>query len=257
MTDTAADRTPVHRALISVSDKTGLEALGRRLAAAGVELVSTGGTARVLRAAGLAVRGTISGKILRSPFPQARIISIDTSKACAFPGVHTVLTAADLPDRPVGRLLRDCPVLARDRVRFVGEKVVAVAADTAEAAEEALLLIDVEYEEIEAVFDSSEAMEDSAPSLHPNKADYIGLPKPASEINNVLAENHWSKGDVDQGFSESDLIFEHTFNAQLMHQAYIEPHSCVVSVDGSGQVEVWSNTKRPDPKSCRRGTSLL
>ena len=195
--------------------------------------------------ADVVVPGTLSGKILRSPFPHARIVSIDTSKARAFPGVHAVLTGTDLPDRPVGRLLRDCPVLARDRVRFVGEKVVAVAADTAEAAEEALLLIDVEYEEIEAVFDSSEAMEDSAPSLHSDKANYIGLPIPASEINNVLAENHWSKGDVDQGLGESDLIFEHTFNAQLMHQAYIEPHACIVSVDGSGKVEIWANNKGP------------
>ena len=195
--------------------------------------------------ADMVVPGALSGKILRSPFPHARIVSIDPSKARALPGVHAVLIGSDLPDRPVGRLLRDCPVLARDHVRFVGEKVAAVAADTDEIAEEALLLIEVEYEEIPAIFDPTEAMEDSAPTLHPNKADYIGLPQPISKVNNVLAENHWSKGDVDQGFSESDLIFEHSFSAQMMHQAYIEPHACIVKVAGTGKVEIWANNKGP------------
>ena len=151
--------------------------------------------------ADMVVPGALSGKILRSPFPHARIVSIDPSKARALPGVHAVLIGSDLPDRPVGRLLRDCPVLARDHVRFVGEKVAAVAADTDEIAEEALLLIEVEYEEVPAIFDPTEAMEDSAPTLHPNKADYIGLPQPISKVNTVLADNHLSIGVGDHAFS--------------------------------------------------------
>ena len=137
------------------------------------------------------------------------------------------------------------PVLARDRVRFAGEKVAAVAADDPDAAEEALLLIDVEYEELPPVFDSEEAMSPDAPTLHPAMLDYEGLPQPPSGLNNVFAHITWGKGDVEQGFAESDLVFEHSFNAQLMHQAYIEPHACVVSAEPSGTVQAWVNNKDP------------
>ena len=202
-------------------------------------------TGRSIYAADVSLPGMLWGKVLRSPFPHARIVSIDTEQAKAVPGVHAVITAADLPDTLVGRRLRDMPVLARDVVRFVGEKVVAVAAETEAAAEEALLLVDVEYEELDAVFDAHEAMETDAPTLHPGMSGYEGLPQPESDINNVFAHITWGQGDVEQGFAEADLVFEHTFNAQLMHQAYIEPHACVVSVEPSGQVQVWINNKDP------------
>ena len=187
----------------------------------------------------------IWGKVLRSPFPSAKILGIDTSQAEAAPGVYAVVTAKDLPDSRVGRLLRDMPVLARDRVRFVGEKVAAVAAETLEAAEEALLLIDVEYEETPPVFDPFEAMKASAPTLHPEMTSYQGLPQPPSDVNNVLAHNIWGKGEIEQGFSESDLVFEHTFSLQLAHQGYIEPHACVVELDGDDRIQIWVNNKDP------------
>ena len=189
--------------------------------------------------------GMLWGKILRSALPHAKIVHIDTSRAKRVPGVHTVLTGQDLPDRRVGRLLRDIPVLAKDRVLFVGEKVAAVAAEDPDAAEEALQLIDVEYEELPAVFDPLEAMKDTAPLLHEGLESYEGLPQPASTVRNVLAENTWTKGDVEQGFRESDHVFEHTFATQLMHQGYIEPHACVVSLDDSGRAQVWVNNKSP------------
>src|SRR5499427_9915729 len=129
-----------------------------------------------LYAADLLLPGMLWGKVLRSPYPHAHILHIDTARARQVPGVHAVLTGQDLPDRRVGRLLRDIPVLARDRVLFVGEKVAAVAAETVEAAEEALGLIDVVYEELPPVFDPLEAMESSAASLHPQMASYAGLP---------------------------------------------------------------------------------
>ena len=204
-------------------------------------------TGRTIYAADVSLPGMLWGKVLRSPFPHARIVSVDTTEAKAVPGVHAVITAADLPESLVGRRLRDMPVLAREVVRFVGEKVAAVAAETEEAAEEALLLIDVEYEELDAVFDAHEAMEPDAPTLHPELSGYEGLPQPKSDINNVFAHITWGQGDVDQGFAEADLVFEHTFNAQLMHQAYIEPHACVVSTEESGQVRVWVNNKDPYP----------
>ena len=209
-------------------------------------------TGRSVYAADVSLPGMLWGKVLRSPFPHARIVSIDTTAARAVPGVHAVITAADLLDSLVGRRLRDMPVLARDVVRFVGEKVAAVAAETEEAAEEALLLIDVEYEELPAVFDAHEAMEPDAPTLHQGLSGYEGLPQPESDVNNVFAHITWGQGDVEQGFAEADLVFEHTFNAQLMHQAYIEPHACVVSSvpDGPEPVEgalvhLWINNKDP------------
>ena len=189
--------------------------------------------------------GMLWGKVLRSPYPHARIVRIDISKAKEMPGVHAVVTGSDLPDRRVGRLLRDHPVLARGKTLFVGDKVAAVAAESPELAEEALLEIDVEYEELPPVFDPEEAMADSAPTLHEDMAGYIGLPQPLTGVNNVFAYNSWSKGDIDRGFGESDLIFEHSFSTQLAHQGYIEPHACVVEVDDKGRVQIWANNKGP------------
>ena len=210
---------------------------------------------KAIYTADITLPGMLYGKVLRSPFPHARIVRIDSSRASRLPGVHAVLTGKDLPDRRVGRMLRDIPVLAKDRVLFGGEKVAAVAAEDPDAAEEALLLIDVEYEELPAVFDPLEAMDSSAPLLHPDMASYAGLPQSPSgsppgggregRVRNVFASNTWTKGDVDQGFLESDLVLEHTFTTQLMHQAYLEPHACVVSIDDGGRVQIWVNNKSP------------
>ena len=207
----------------------------------GVEKVS----GEAVYTADVILPGMLWGKVLRSPLPHARIVSIDTSRAAQLPGVHAVITGQDIPDRRVGRLLRDCPVLAKDRVLFVGEKVAAVAAEDPDVAEEALLLIDVEYEDLTPVFDPEEAMGEDAPTLHPELASYPGLPQPMSSVNNVFAENVWRKGDIEQGFAESDLIFEHTFTTQLHHQGYLEPHACVVDIDDDGRVQIWANNKGP------------
>ena len=107
--------------------------------------------------------GVLHGKVVRSPIAHARIAAIDTSRAKALAGVHAVLTGSDLPDVRVGRRLRDLPVLARDRVRFVGEKVAAVAAEDPRVAEEACRLIEVEYVDLPAVFDPLAAMAEAAP----------------------------------------------------------------------------------------------
>ena len=202
---------------------------------------------KAVYAADISLPGMLWGKILRSPYPYARIKNIDTSAAEALPGVHAVVTGQDMPGAKIGRRMVDMPVLAQDVVRFVGEKVAAVAAIDNETADEALLLINVEYEELDPVYDAEEAMKTDAPDLHPDMASYVGLPEPPSGIRNAFAHITWEKGDVNQGFKESDLIFEHTFNAQLMHQGYIEPHACVVSADPSpeGQVNIWANNKDP------------
>src|SRR2546428_895867 len=184
------------------------------------------------------------GKTLRSPLPHARILRIDTARARALAGVLAVITARDLPDVLVGRRMFDMPVLARDRVRFIGEKVAAVAAIDGDVAEEALTLIDVEYDDLPAVFDPVEAIRDGAPVLHDNAGAYDGAPseRPHPNVQSVL---RFKLGDVDAGFREADRVFEHTFTTQLVHQGYLEPHAGVVAIDEDGRVQVWASNKMP------------
>ena len=189
--------------------------------------------------------GMLWGKVLRSPLPHARITNINTSKAKRLGGVQAVLTGQDLPRALAGRKLRDIPVLAQERALFVGEKVAAVAAESPDTAEEALLLIEVEYEELPTVFDPLEAMQPGAPILHPDLPSYEGLPEPVPEATNDFARRNWDRGDIEQGFAESEMVFEHTFTTQLVHQGYLEPHACVVEIDLSGRVQIWANNKSP------------
>jgi putative selenate reductase molybdopterin-binding subunit len=188
--------------------------------------------------------GLVWGKALRSPLPHARIVRIDASRAKALAGVLAVLTARDLPDVLVGRRMFDMPMLARDRVRFIGEKVAVVAAVDADIAEEALALIDVEYEDLPAVFDPVEAIQSGAPILHENPAAYEGaLPeRPHPNVQSVL---RFKLGDVEAGFREADRNFEHTFRTQLDHQGYLEPHAGVVAIDEEGRLQVWASNKMP------------
>jgi CO/xanthine dehydrogenase Mo-binding subunit len=189
--------------------------------------------------------GTLVGKCLRSPYPYARIVSIDASAARQLPGVHAVLTGFDIPETLVGRFLRDIPVLARDVVRFVGQKVAVVAAEDVDIAEEALNRIEVEYEELTPVLDPLEAIRPDAPILHPAFTSYAGRAEGPQQHPNISAHAVWKNGDVEQGFAEADVVFEHTFRTQHQHQGYIEPHACVVSLDQDGRVQVWVNSKMP------------
>ena len=116
-----------------------------------------------LYSADVALPGMIWGKVLRSPFPHARIVNIDATRARSLAGVRAVITGKDTAGMRVGRMVRDVPLLAEDTVRFVGEKVAAVAAVDPDTAEEALTRIDVEYEPLPAIFDPLEAMEPGAP----------------------------------------------------------------------------------------------
>lgn len=220
----------------------GLSAIGRPTGRIeGVEKV----TGRAQYTADIILPGLLWGKCLRSPFPHARIVSIDTSRAKQLPGVHAVLTSADLPDTRTGRALRDFPVLARDKVRFVGEKVAAVAAESPDIAEEALTLIDVEYEELPAVFDPIEAMQEDAPRVHDDPAAYQGARPPASPVPNLIAAVVHRHGDIATGFSQADRIFEHTFFVPSVHHGYLEPHACVVQIEPDGKVNVWLSNKTP------------
>lgn len=187
------------------------------------------------------------GKAVRSTLPHAKILNIDTSKAKLHPGVLAVLTAQDVPDVLTGRQLQDTPVLARERVRFIGEKVAVVGAESREVAEEAAALVDIEYEQWPAVFDPLDAMQEGAPILHEEMASYVNLPQPAAAIPNVHSHVQWLIGDWEKGFAESDLTFEQTFTTQRAHQGYLEPHAGVVSIDEQGRIVVWSSNKVPFP----------
>jgi len=187
------------------------------------------------------------GKILRSPYPHARIKSIDVSKAWQVPGVKAIVTGKDQPEHYQGKSIRDIPVLCWDKVRYVGDKVAAVAAESRDAAEEAINLIDVEYEELPAVFDVLEAMKPGAPVLHDNAPAYEGAPKEimAEAGTNVVNKLTFGKGDIEKGFAEADLVFEHTFRMPMHHQGYLEPQSFLVKIDDDSTVHAWASTKGP------------
>ncbi len=203
-------------------------------------------TGQALYTADHLLPGAVWGKVLRSPYAHARIKRVDTDRAKAHPGVLAVLTAADIPDVLTGRRLRDMPMLARERVRFIGEKVAVVACEDRNSAEEAAQLIEVEYEEMTPVFDPLAAITEAAPELHERLADYQGLPKIGTPLKNTYSHEEWLLGDVDLGFRESDQIFEDRFATQHVHQAYLEPHSSVLSIDSeTGTIDVWVSNKVP------------
>jgi CO/xanthine dehydrogenase Mo-binding subunit len=188
--------------------------------------------------------GSLWARCLRSPLPHARIVRIETTRARAVPGVRAVLVGTDFPPSLMGRRLKDQPIVARDRVRFVGERVAAVAAVDLDTADEAIALIDVEYEELPAVLDPMAAMEADAPILHPELLKYEGLHgKPT--IPNVHSHLMMEQGSLAQGFAESDLVLEHTFITPSQHQGYIEPYSVLVAIDANGRPDVWMSNKGP------------
>ena len=196
-------------------------------------------------AADVALPGMIWGKVLRSPYPHAKIIHIDASRAMGLPGVRAVITGQDTAGMRVGRMVRDVPLLAEDKVRFVGEKVAAVAANDLDTAEEALALIEVEYEPLPAVFDPLEAMEPGAPLIHEGSPEFESSAGMVQPQGNILNHATWSNGELEQGFGESELIFEHTFTTTWVHQGYMEPYACVVDIDDTGRIQVWANNKVP------------
>ena len=204
-------------------------------------------TGRAVYTVDIKLPGMLVGRILRSPYPHARIKSIDTAKAWKVPGVRAIVTGKDEPEHYQGKSIRDIPVLCWDKVRFVGDRVAAVAAEDRDAAEEAVNLIDVEYEELPAVFDVLEAMEPGAPILHDNAPAYDGAPAAimAPAGGNVVNKQTFGKGDIEKGFAEADLVLEHVFRMPIHHQGYLEPQSFLVKIDDDGTVNAWASTKGP------------
>ena len=205
--------------------------------------------------ADMQVPGMCHAKILRSPLPHARIKSIDTSKALKVPGVVAVITREDiLHDEGIepyyGPVFKDQTIVAVEKVRHVGDPVAAVAALDVDAAEEALRLIDVEYEELPAVLDVHQALKPAGTLVHESVripesgfADLAEL-KPI-EGTNICTHFKINRGDMKKGFAESDHIFEDTFTLPATQHSFLETHACIASVDPGGRITVWATTQNP------------
>ena len=176
--------------------------------------------------------GMLHGKILRSPHPHARLLRIDTHKAEKLAGVKVVVTADDTPKIKYGAQVHDEYPLAVDKVRYIGDEVAAVAALDEETALQAIGLIEVEYDPLPTVFSPKEAMADGAPAIH-------------EAPQNIVTHIAFERGQVEEGFRQADYVLEDTFCSSNVHQAYLEPHVCVVKPDGSGNITLWASLQAP------------
>lgn len=183
----------------------------------------------------LSLPGMLHGKILRSPLPHARIVHIDTQKAEKLPGIRGVITAEDTLKVPFSfqPWLKDKYALECEKVRYIGDEIAAVAAVNKDVAEEALGLIEVEFEELPAVFDPIEAMAPDAPEIHKGAQ------------NNIARTIEWEYGNIQEGFDESDYIFEDHFTTSRPTHCSLEPHGALASVDNSGKLTMWMTTQNP------------
>ena len=189
----------------------------------------------------LKMEGMLHGRILRSPFPHAKLIKIDTSAAAKLPGVFAVLSREDFPQGGplspyLGRRMKDKTVVAMDKVRHVGDVVAAVAAVDVETADAALRLIDVEYEELPLVSDPLEAIREGAAQLF----DHLPEVK-----NNICHHTGLKQGDIEKGFQESDIILEDTFTTPVAQQCHLEAHNALAWFDSSGRLNVQTGTQTP------------
>ena len=202
-------------------------------------------TGRASFAADTTMPGMIWGSVLRSPHPHASIVNIDITKAASLPGVKAIVTAKDIVDFPF-----DTPaplgiqdmrwmtrnVMAREKALFHGHPVAAVAATSEEIAAEACKLIEVNYEVLPWVIELEEAIKPNAPILH-NILEFDGKPS------NIAGTLEHKKGDIELGFQEADTIIERSFTTRPVHQGYIEPHACLVSVTADGKATIWSSSQ--------------
>src|SRR3982074_1226577 len=196
--------------------------------------------------------GQLIGRVLRSPHPHARIVSIDTSKAEALPGVKAVITRDDFGDQPsefvpAGEMMMNYKdvvrnVMAREKALYEGHAVAAVAATSAAIARRALKLIDVKYEVLPHVIDVVEAMRPDAPLLHDDLFTVGGEPKP-DKPSNIAKRVEIKVGDVEAGFKKADLIVEREFKTAPVHQGYREPPAAVATVSEDGSTELWTTTQ--------------
>jgi len=195
--------------------------------------------------ADIEVPGMLYGKFLRSPYAHARILKIDTKRAERHPEVVAAITGQAFPYR-MGLYVRDKMVIAKDKVRWAGEPVAAVAAESEEAAEEAVDLIDVEYEPLRPVFDVNEALDSSAPLVHEDLSHYehspVFTPVPGTNIANIFKIR---KGNIADGFKRAATIIENEFSMPQVSHAAMEPRACIAQYFPDGSTEVWTCAQSP------------
>ena len=208
--------------------------------------------------ADIQLSGMLHGKVLRSPYAHARIKSIDTSEAEALTGVTAVVTSKDFPiiaDEMIdlaetqgnARLMAE-HVMAADKALYKGHAVAAVSATSPHIAEQALALIEIDYEVLKPVLSLQEAMKDGAPLLHGNLTTYFKLERfgrgdDTGAKSNIASHIQHKLGDVEKGFKEADVIVEREFTTQTVHQGYIEPHASTATWAGDGRLTVWTCTQ--------------
>ena len=220
-------------------------------------------TGRARYSADITLPGLLHGRVLRSPHAHARILSIDPSKALALPGVKALVTSADFA-KPSGRVsdltegaihnmgFMANNVMATEKVLYKGHAVAAVAATNLHVAEEALSLIDVQYEVLPAVLSLAESMKDGAPVLHERLASLAnpglrpgGLKDDDDTAESTNIANHFvlEIGDIEQGFKDADVIVEREFDTGTVHQGYIEPHAATAVWNADGNVTLWCSSQ--------------
>ena len=207
-----------------------------------------GGVERVIGAGiygiDLELKGELHGGILRSQYAHAKIVSIDTSEAKKLPGVHAVVTAADAPDVRYGRTYIDRYMLAKNKVRYMGDPVAAVAAESPAIVKQALKKIKVVYEPLPVVLDQEEAMKPEAPTLH----DDMPLPKNLPEgvkVKNVCSYTAVHVGDPEKAMAEADLVVDEVYETKMIHPQYLEPRIAAAQVEPDGRITVWANAQAP------------
>jgi CO/xanthine dehydrogenase Mo-binding subunit len=182
--------------------------------------------------------GMLHAALATSPHAHARILGYRLAAAAAVPGVKAILTGADLQGPRSGGIIKDEFMVARGKVRYVGEPVAAVAATDPAAAERAASLIEVDYEPLPAVFSIDEALADGAPVLHEEFGSYVKT-LDGGGGGNVVFESSVIEGDVDRSFAECDVVVEATFDTQAQHHVYMETNGCVADVDASGRLTLY------------------
>jgi CO/xanthine dehydrogenase Mo-binding subunit len=199
----------------------------------------------------------LHAKVLGSPYAHARIKAIHTGKAREHLGVEAVVTAADLPEYKKNASNRRGIIFPDDEVLFHGQPIAAVLASDPHVAEEAVALIEVDYEALPPVVDPIAAMEEGSPLVRSPLTDVdrseerghvtAGVEQTEAEgkPTNVASQMNFKRGDIEAGFAEADMVVEHTWRSAVVHQSYIEPHSTVADYDASGDLSVWTSTQAP------------
>ncbi len=211
-------------------------------------------TGRALYGADFQAAGLLHGRILRSPHAHANIRRIDVKKALAVPGVEAVVTSADLHD-PGSKIVElgegainlrhlSCNTLAREKALYKGHAVAAVAATSPHIAEEALALIQVDYEPLPPVIDVCDAMKEGAPLLHPDlKTESVAGDAEAGKPSNIAKHFQFKLGDPAKGFAAAAVVVEHSFHTATVHQGYIEPHNASALFNADGTLTIWCSTQ--------------